>query len=127
MRAASGGSQESSLTLQSERARSSCLAAQQTQVELAAREADAGHRQEILNQLECAARRTGRLANQLLALARAEPAGAVTGAGEPIVSLAGLAGELAPGWVQRAAAARIDLGFELEPAEVGGIGLCSAS
>lgn len=61
--------------------------------------------------------RTARLANQLLALARAEP-GARGEAAE--LDLKTLAGNEANEWVHQALARELDLGFELEPAPVRG-------
>ena len=61
--------------------------------------------------------RTARLANQLLALARAEP-GARGGASA--VDLKALVESEADGWVHQALARDIDLGFDLAPASVRG-------
>ncbi|HYD56753.1 MAG TPA: sensor histidine kinase N-terminal domain-containing protein [Burkholderiales bacterium] len=62
--------------------------------------------------------RTARLANQLLALARAEPGGRV----EPHerVELRALVEQVANEWVHRALQRELDLGFELEAVEVDG-------
>ena len=61
--------------------------------------------------------RTARLANQLLALARAEPgARSVTAK----VDLKGIAGGEADDWLRQSLTRDIDLGFELEPAIVDG-------
>ena len=61
--------------------------------------------------------RTARLANQLLALARAEPGAR----GEAVeLDLKAIAGAEAEAWVRGALARDIDLGFELEPAPVRG-------
>jgi len=61
--------------------------------------------------------RTARLANQLLALARAEPGGR----GSPTeIDLKNLVEAEADGWVHQALARELDLGFELEPAPVRG-------
>jgi two-component system sensor histidine kinase TctE len=62
--------------------------------------------------------RTARLANQLLALARAEPGGGDRPA-EPINLKTVVEGE-ADTWVHQALARDVDLGFELEPAPVQG-------
>jgi two-component system, OmpR family, sensor histidine kinase TctE len=63
--------------------------------------------------------RTARLANQLLALARAEAG--TRAAGVPArVDLRRIASEAADEWVRRALARHIDLGFELEDAGVPG-------
>jgi two-component system, OmpR family, sensor histidine kinase TctE len=70
-----------------------------------------------LEQVRRATIRTGRLANQLLALARTEPgARSATAA----VDLKGIAGGEADGWVRQSLARDIDLGFELDPALVQG-------
>jgi two-component system sensor histidine kinase TctE len=70
-----------------------------------------------LEQVHQATIRTGRLANQLLALARAEP-GARGSAAE--VNLKALAEGEADGWVHQALARDVDLGFELEWSPVQG-------
>jgi two-component system sensor histidine kinase TctE len=70
-----------------------------------------------LEQVHRATIRTARLANQLLALARAEP-GARGSAAE--VNLKTLAEGDANGWVHQALARDVDLGFELEGAPVHG-------
>ncbi len=70
-----------------------------------------------LDQVHRATIRTARLANQLLALARAEPgARSVTSK----VDLKGVAGGEADAWLRQSLARDIDLGFELEPAPVAG-------
>jgi two-component system sensor histidine kinase TctE len=70
-----------------------------------------------LEQVHQATIRTARLANQLLALARAEPGGR----GSPSeVNLRGVVETEADAWVHQALARDIDLGFELEPAPVQG-------
>jgi two-component system, OmpR family, sensor histidine kinase TctE len=70
-----------------------------------------------LEQVHKATIRTARLANQLLALARAEPgARSVTAQ----VDLKGMAEGEAEGWVRQSLARDIDLGFELEAAPVDG-------
>ena len=70
-----------------------------------------------LEQVHQATIRTARLANQLLALARAEP-GARGSAAE--VNLKMIAEDEADAWVHQALARDIDLGFELAPAPVQG-------
>src|SRR5689334_3503775 len=70
-----------------------------------------------LEQVRQATIRTGRLANQLLALARAEP-GARGNAAE--LNLKSLAESEADGWVHQALARDIDLGFDLQWAPVQG-------
>ena len=70
-----------------------------------------------LEQVHRATIRTARLANQLLALARAEPgARSVTSQ----VDLKGIAGGEADAWLRQSLSRDIDLGFELEPAPVAG-------
>ena len=70
-----------------------------------------------LEQVHQATIRTGRLANQLLALARAEP-GARSSAAE--VNLKALAEAEADAWVHQALARDVDLGFELDWSPVQG-------
>jgi two-component system sensor histidine kinase TctE len=70
-----------------------------------------------LEQVHQATIRTARLANQLLALARAEPGGR----GSPSeVNLRSVVETEADAWVHQALARDVDLGFELEPAPVQG-------
>lgn len=70
-----------------------------------------------LEQVHRATIRTGRLANQLLALARAEP-GARSSSEN--INLKDLAGAEAEAWVRQSLARDIDLGFELDAAPVEG-------
>jgi two-component system sensor histidine kinase TctE len=70
-----------------------------------------------LEQVHRATIRTARLANQLLALARAEP-GARSSSEN--INLKDLAGAEAETWVRQSLARDIDLGFELEPAPLAG-------
>src|SRR5512134_1591480 len=70
-----------------------------------------------IEQVHASTIRTARLANQLLALARAEPGAR----GEAVeLDLKAIAGAEAEAWVRGALARDIDLGFELEPAPVRG-------
>ena len=71
-----------------------------------------------VEQVHQATIRTARLANQLLALARAEPGGHT----EPLsrVELKPMVEELADEWVHRALQRDLDLGFDLAPASVRG-------
>jgi two-component system sensor histidine kinase TctE len=71
-----------------------------------------------MEQVHSATVRTARLANQLLALARAEPGGHV----EPrsLVDLKRLIEGAADDWVHQAMQKDLDLGFELQPAGVQG-------
>jgi two-component system, OmpR family, sensor histidine kinase TctE len=70
-----------------------------------------------IEQVHRATIRTARLANQLLALARAEP-GAL--AASAPVKLNGLIEGEADAWLRQAMAREVDLGFEVEPASVSG-------
>ena len=70
-----------------------------------------------LEQVHRATIRTARLANQLLALARAEPGARSASADLDLKSIAG--GE-ADAWVRQAVSRDIDLGFELESARIDG-------
>ncbi|MBC7802752.1 MAG: sensor histidine kinase N-terminal domain-containing protein [Candidatus Parcubacteria bacterium] len=72
-----------------------------------------------LEQVHRSTIRTARLANQLLALARAEPGGYHAGPFVP-VNLRAVVEDAADEWVHRALAREIDLGFELEPAQASG-------
>ena len=72
-----------------------------------------------LEQVHRATIRTARLANQLLALARAEPGGYHAGPFGP-VNLRAVVEDAADEWVHRALAKDIDLGFELSEAQVPG-------
>jgi len=71
-----------------------------------------------LEQVHRATIRTARLANQLLALARAEPGG--TRVDTTRVNLRAVVEGAADEWVHRAMAKEIDLGFELSDAPVAG-------
>jgi len=95
------------------------LAGLQAHAELALAQAvPAGCRAE-LEQVHGATVRTARLANQLLALARAEGGARQAGAPEH-TELRAVVGESADDWVRLALARDIDLGFELEDAAVRG-------
>jgi two-component system sensor histidine kinase TctE len=93
------------------------LAGLQAHAELALKAAPESSRAE-LSQVHAAAVRMARLANQLLALARAEAGGRV----EPpaAVQLKTVVEGVADEWVHRAMERDVDLGFELEPAKVQG-------
>ena len=93
------------------------LAGLQAHAELALKAAPESARAE-LSQVHAATVRMARLANQLLALARAEAGGRV----EPpaSVDLKTLVEGVADEWVHRAMERDVDLGFELEPAAVQG-------
>jgi two-component system sensor histidine kinase TctE len=94
------------------------LAGLQAHAELALGKTPAGPARDELEQVVRETRRTARLANQLLALSRAEPGGR----GEPHerIELRALVEEVADEWVHRALERDLDLGFELEPAPVQG-------
>ena len=72
-----------------------------------------------LEQVHTATIRTARLANQLLALARAEP-GAERPAESTVIDLRQVVEDCANEWVHRALEREIDLGFDLAPAAVRG-------
>lgn len=94
------------------------LAGLQAHTELAlAQDVPEAHRAE-LEQVHRATIRTARLANQLLALARAEPGGYRSGFAP--VNLRAVVEDAADEWVHRALAREIDLGFELAEAQVSG-------
>lgn len=94
------------------------LAGLQTQLELAAAELPAAHRQRVL-QLHDATVRLGYLTHQLLALARSAPEADLAHERHP-VDLDQLLLENAGTWYDRALTREIDLGFEAEPACVDG-------
>ena len=93
------------------------LAGLQAHTELALAAPLPGPARAELEQVHQATIRTARLANQLLALARAEP-GARGSAAD--VNLKTLAEGDADGWVHQALARDVDLGFELEGVHVQG-------
>jgi two-component system sensor histidine kinase TctE len=87
------------------------VAALKTQAELATRQAREGELSTTLQQLHTAADHAGRLVNQLLTMARAEPGSHRSVMRQP-VELAALAREATGEWVPRALARNIDLGFD---------------
>jgi len=89
------------------------LAGLKTHAELARREQSGAELRSLLDMIAGETQRTSHLVNQLLTLARAEPAEAPSG--QP-VNLHEIVGRDVRDWVQRAVAANIDLGFELEDA-----------
>ena len=95
------------------------LAGLQAHTEIALSQAGPGGRSAELEQVHAATIRTARLANQLLAMARAEPGGYRTDLPTP-VSLRAMVEDTADEWVHRALARDIDLGFELAEAQVSG-------
>jgi len=95
------------------------LAGLQAHTELALSHDPPAEQRAQLEQLRTATIRTARLANQLLALARAEPGGARADA-VATVNLRSVVEDAADEWVHRAMAKEIDLGFELADAPVAG-------
>ena len=95
------------------------LAGLQAHTELALSQAGPGARSAELEQVHAATIRTARLANQLLAMARAEPGG-YRAETDGSVSLRAMVEDAADEWVHRALARDIDLGFELGEAQVAG-------
>ena len=95
------------------------LAGLQAHTEIAIAQGVAEDTRVQLEQVHRATIRTARLANQLLALARAEPGGTRTDVVAP-VNLRTLVEDVADEWVHRAMAREIDLGFELADAQVAG-------
>ena len=93
------------------------LAGLQTHTELALAQPMPDECRAQLEQVHRATIRTARLANQLLALARAEPGARSANADLDLKSIAG--GE-ADAWVRQAVSRDIDLGFELESARIEG-------
>lgn len=86
------------------------LSALKTQTELALREPEPDGIRDSLSRLHDSTRRTSRLADQLLTLARAEPGGAPYR--QDAVDLAAIAEEVARDWVPTALEHGVDLGFE---------------
>ena len=95
------------------------LAGLQAHAEIALAQGVPGEVRAQLEQVHRATIRTARLANQLLALARAEPGGFRPDAFAP-VNLRTIVEDAADEWVHRAMAREIDLGFELSDAQVPG-------
>lgn len=95
------------------------LAGLQTQVELLLRDSRTDEARDALRIVLDTTRRVTHLANQLLALARAEPGGSHLLNMQPI-NLADLVEANMAMWLARAQARQIDLGFELEPVTVEG-------
>ena len=95
------------------------LAGLQTQVELALRQQAPEPMLRSLHQLRSATIRAAHLANQLLALSRAEPGGHRPDTLRAL-DLRSVAQDAASIWVPRALAKDLDLGFELEAAPIAG-------
>ncbi len=93
------------------------LAALQTQFELAAADHDPQSQRAHLEAIGEATRRVARLTTQLLALAKSEPAANITAQLQDL-DLPEVIEAQASGHLDRAIAAGIDLGFELQPAPV---------
>jgi len=95
------------------------LAGLQAHTEIALAQGVPGEIRAQLEQVHRATIRTARLANQLLALARAEPGGFRPGS-FATVNLRAVVEDAADEWVHRAMAKEIDLGFDLADAKVAG-------
>lgn len=95
------------------------LAGLQTQIEVTAQEQDPRRLREGLASLHSAARRTAHLANQLLALARAQPPANLSHAMQSL-DLSEVMADSASFYFDRAVASEIDLRFETTPAPVRG-------
>ena len=95
------------------------LAGLQAHTELALAQEVPGARRAELEQVHKATIRTARLANQLLALARAEPGGYLPDTLAK-VNLRAVVEGAADEWVHRALERQIDLGFELSDTQVSG-------
>lgn len=95
------------------------LAGLQTQLEIALRNNMPGELRGMLEQLLDATQRAAHIANQLLALARAEP-GSQYLATKQNLDLAELIESSIALWLHRAAIKKIDLGFEISPAPLQG-------
>jgi two-component system sensor histidine kinase TctE len=95
------------------------LAALKAETELALLEAHPADMSEKLARLNQSAARASRLATQLLALARSEPDAQSIDPMVPL-DLQNLIAEQIDEWVRAASAKDIDLGFELQPAQVQG-------
>lgn len=89
------------------------IAGLKTQTELALRQTPPGETHEILQQLSNATQQATRLVNQLLSLARAEPAVGGVQAGARI-DLPQLVRETTADWVPRALERNVDLGFDAQ-------------
>ena len=90
------------------------IAGLKTQTELALRQTPPGEAHETLQQLRNATQQATRLVNQLLSLARAEPAGGGVQSSARI-DLAQLARDASADWVPRALERNVDLGFDAQP------------
>ena len=95
------------------------IAALQTQLEVMLRDPEGPQRSQVKHVL-AAAQRLAHLVHQLLALARAEPKDTLT---RQLVDLSAIIRNLADNALAQALSGGIDLGFELEPAEVLGSAL----
>ena len=89
------------------------IAGLKTQTELALRQTPPGEAQATLRQLRSATEQTTRLVNQLLSLARAEPAAGRVQATD-VIDLRHLAREATTEWVPRAIERNVDLGFDAD-------------
>ncbi|MCM8595242.1 sensor histidine kinase [Accumulibacter sp.] len=96
------------------------LAGLQTQLDLASSEGCFASDAERLTRIEDATGRIGHLVDQLLVYARAESTTALTQVFEPVPP-ADLAEKAASLFLDRALSKHIDLGFEVDPAEIDGV------
>lgn len=96
------------------------LTSLRTEIDLALLEPHDPSLEPLLTRLQKSVDRSARLAQQMLAMARAD---ASTSSGrQPSLDLRDLAGQVAEDWVPRAVDAGMDLGFELQPAPTEGQG-----
>lgn len=95
------------------------LAGIRTQLELLLRSPDAADRDARTRHCVGALERLGHLINQMLVLLSAEPGGRHAGLAEPI-DLPDLIRERSPEWIRLAETRGLDLGFELDDAQVTG-------
>lgn len=95
------------------------LAGLQTQVEIALRNDMSAELRGVLEQVLAATQRAAHIANQLLALARAEPGSQYLMAHQNI-NLADLIEAIIGSWLHRASVKKIDLGFEISAAHISG-------
>lgn len=96
------------------------LTSLRTEIDLALLEPHDPAIEPLLTRLQKSVDRSARLAQQMLAMARADAS--TTSGPQPAVDLRELAGQVAEEWVPRAVEAGMDLGFELEAAPTEGQG-----
>lgn len=95
------------------------LTALRTEAELALLESERGSAQPAIERIHRSAERAARLASQLLAQARSDAAQQKAELSEPF-DLRAIAEQAATDWVPQALKARVDLGFQLDPAPTHG-------